>query len=229
MFERIERLLEIETINKIKETKILLIGLGGVGGYTFESLLRTGFKEIAVIDKDVFDITNLNRQIYATTKTIGTDKVEAAFKRATLIPSNTLVTRIKKELTEEDITKDFLTNYDYILDACDCVPVKIKLIEVCSREKIKLITCMGTANKTHPEMLQIVPLKNTQSDPLAKKIRNKLSKNPKAMKSICVCSLEVPKHQALLGTICAVPMAAGAMMSSYVINDIKKTAINHEK
>ena len=120
-------------------------------------------------------------------------------------------------------------NMTYALDACDCVPVKIKLIEVCSREKIKLITCMGTANKTHPEMLQIVPLKNTQSDPLAKKIRNKLSKNPKAMKSMCVCSLEVPKHQALLGTICAVPMAAGAMMSSYVINDIKKEAINYEK
>ena len=228
MFERIERLLEENVINKIKDTKVLLIGLGGVGGYTFESLLRTGFKEITVVDKDV-DITNLNRQIYATTETIGTNKVEAAFKRATLIPSNTLVTKIKKELTEEDINKEFLANYDYVLDACDCVPVKIKLIEVCSREKIKLITCMGTANKTHPEMLQIVPLKNTQSDPLAKKIRNKLSKNPKAMKSMCVCSLEVPKHQALLGTICAVPMAAGAMMSSYVINDIKKEAINYEK
>ena len=105
MFERIERLLEENVINKIKDTKVLLIGLGGVGGYTFESLLRTGFKEITVVDKDVFDITNLNRQIYATTETIGTNKVEAAFKRATLIPSNTLVTKIKKELTEEDINK----------------------------------------------------------------------------------------------------------------------------
>lgn len=229
MFERIERLLEENAINKIKDTKVLLVGLGGVGGYTFESLLRTGFKEITVVDKDVFDITNLNRQIYATTETIGIDKVEEASKRASLIPSNTLVKKIKRELTEEDINKDFLDNYDYVLDACDCVPVKIKLIEVCTKEKIKLITCMGTANKTHPEMLQIVPLKNTQSDPLAKKIRNKLSKNQKAMKSMCVCSLEIPKHQALLGTICAVPMAAGAMMSSYVINDIKKEAINHEK
>ena len=218
MFERIERLLEENAINKIKDTKVLLVGLGGVGGYTFESLLRTGFKEITVVDKDVFDITNLNRQIYATTETIGIDKVEEASKRASLIPSNTLVKKIKRELTEEDINKDFLGNYDYVLDACDCVPVKIKLI-----------TCMGTANKTHPEMLQIVPLKNTQSDPLAKKIRNKLGKNQKAMKSMCVCSLEIPKHQALLGTICAVPMAAGAMMSSYVINDIKKEAINHEK
>lgn len=222
MFERIERLLPLEVVQKIKETKVLLIGLGGVGGYIFESLIRTGIKEITVIDKDVFDITNLNRQILSNIKTIGQDKVDVAKERASLIPSKTKVIAYKKELKEEDITKEFVSQYDYILDACDTVSVKIKLIEECTLTKTKLITCMGTANKTHPEMLNIMPLKNTKSDPLAKKIRSHFNKNPKALKSLCVCSSEIPKHSALLGTICAVPMAAGALMSSYVINDIKK-------
>lgn len=222
MFERIERLLDDDVINRIKNTKVLLIGLGGVGGYVFESLIRTGIKEITVVDKDAFDITNLNRQILSTIETIGMDKVLAAKKRSEQIPSKTCVKALKKSLAVEDITSDFVKPFDYVLDACDTVPVKVKLIEVCTKAKVKLITCMGTANKTHPELLEIIPLKNTKSDPLAKKIRSQLNKNEKALKSMCVCSLEVPKHAALLGTICAVPMAAGALMSSYVINDIKK-------
>ncbi len=217
MYDRILKLIKKEELDVIKQAHLLIIGIGGVGGYMLEALVRSGFLHITVIDSDVFDITNLNRQILATEENIGKEKVIEAQKRAKLIEPDCEITPILKKLTEEDITKEFIKPYDYIIDACDTVLVKKKLFEVCSINQKNFISSMGTANRIHPESFIITSLEKTKNDPLAKKLRTLLKANKKALKCKVVCSLEVPKKQKELGTIAPVPMAAGAIIASEVI------------
>ena len=221
MNERIIDIMGEENFEQIKHCSVLLIGLGGVGGYAFESLIRTGFKKITIVDFDLFEQSNLNRQIYATLETIGRSKCLAAKNRAAQISPDTDIKIIEKKLCKDDITKDFIKPYDYIIDACDDVSVKIALIENCQINKKKIISCMGTANRTHPELLTITTLDKTINDPLAKKIRTYF-KNTSHLKTKVVWSREVPIKQKKLGTICSVPMSAGSLLASFVINDLLK-------
>ncbi len=219
MNERILDLLGEEKFQKIQNCSVLLIGLGGVGGYAFEALIRSGFKNITIVDFDKFEESNLNRQIYALQKTIGKSKCEVALQRAHDINPNAQIKFFEEKLTEEKITNDFINDYDYIIDACDDGTVKIALIKVCGIAKKKLISCMGTANRTHPELLEITTLEKTANDPLAKKIRSAF-KNSSFLKTKVVWSGEVPIKQKKLGTICSVPMSAGSLLASFVINDL---------
>lgn len=221
MFDRTLKLIEKETFMKIQKTRILLIGLGGVGGYTLECLLRSGFQNITVIDGDTFEISNMNRQILCLTDTLGQNKVDAAKKRAELINPICNLIAIHKTLIKEEITKEFISSYNYIIDACDSKEVKIALMRECHKHHIKLISSMGTANRLSPEMLCITTLKNTTNDPLAKVIRKELRNEP-AINTPVVSSLELPKKQKELGTIINVPMSAGVLLASYIIKDIQK-------
>ena len=217
MFERLERILKEEEFQRLKKIHILLIGIGGVGGYTFEALIRSGIENITIIDYDRFDITNMNRQILCTTDSLQKKKVEQAYQRAKLINEKAKVIPIEKQLKKEEITKEFLQKYDYIIDACDDVDVKVRLIEVCSSNDLTIISCMGTGNRFHPEMLKITSLNKTKNDPLARKIRQKLNKNTKALNTPVLWSEELPIKGKGLGTFCPVPMSAGAILASYII------------
>ena len=219
MNERILDLLGEEKLKKIQNCNVLLIGLGGVGGYAFEALVRSGFEHITIVDFDTFEESNLNRQIYALQKTLGKSKCEVAFLRAHEINPNVIIQIINERLTKDKITKDFLSSFDFVIDACDDVMVKIALFEQCSFSKKKFISCMGTANRTHPEFLEITTLDKTYNDPLAKKIRNSF-KNSSILKAKVVWSREVPVKQKKLGTICSVPMSAGSLLASFVINNL---------
>ena len=141
-----------------------------------------------------------------------------ALQRAHDINPNAQIKFFEEKLTEEKITNDFINDYDYIIDACDDKTVKIALIKVCGIAKKKLISCMGTANRTHPELLEITTLEKTANDPLAKKIRSAF-KNSSFLKTKVVWSREVPIKQKKLGTICSVPMSAGSLLVSFIIND----------
>lgn len=220
MFDRIEKIIGNEKIEKIKKMSVLLVGLGGVGGYAFENLVRSGFENITIIDGDEIDETNLNRQILALRNNIGEKKVEIAKKRAEQINENCKVTVIGCFLETKDITKDFVQSFDYIIDACDTTDVKVFLIETCSINKVKLISSMGTANRTHADDFEIIPLSKTKNDPLARVLRKKLNHNKNYLQTKVVCSKEVPKKQKALGTISPVPMVAGALLVSYIINDL---------
>ena len=219
MNERILDLLGEEKLKKIQNCNVLLIGLGGVGGYAFEALVRSGFEHITIVDFDTFEESNLNRQIYALQKTLGKSKCEVASFRAHEINPNVTVQIMNERLTKDKITKDFLSSFDFVIDACDDVMVKIALFEQCSFSKKKFISCMGTANRTHPEFLEITTLDKTYNDPLAKKIRNSF-KNSSILKAKVVWSREVPVKQKKLGTICSVPMSAGSLLASFVINNL---------
>lgn len=221
MEERIIELIGKEKFAKIEKTKILLIGLGGVGGYAFESLVRSGFKRITVADFDTFEKTNMNRQIYATEDSLNQNKCIVAQKRALKINPTCQITTLTEKIIPEQITEKFLEYFDYILDACDDVLVKVALIKACKNAKKKLISCMGTANRTHPELLSITTLEKTTNDPLAKKLRD-VFKKTSYLKTKVVWSSEVPVKQKKLGTLCPVPMSAGSLLCSYILNEILK-------
>ena len=219
MFNRIELLIGKDII-KLHNSKILLIGVGGVGGYVLECLVRSGIENITIIDPDDVEITNLNRQIISTEDTIGLSKVEVASKRSLKINSNCHITTIKDRLNEDNISNILNNNYDYVIDACDDVKAKIALIKYTKDHQIKLVSCMGTANKINPEKLSITALNKTYNDPLSKKIRTSLPK--KYLNTKVLWSSEIPINKGSLGTFCAIPMVAGATISQYVINEILK-------
>ena len=225
MFERIQKLYTEEEFRKIQELNVLLIGVGGVGGYTLEALIRSGITKITVIDYDIFEISNINRQILSTAATLGKYKVEIAKQRALQINPKIEIEPINKKLNKEDISLDLLKKYDIIVDACDDVEVKAKLLIECAKNKINFISCMGTGNRFQPELLEILPLKKTQNDPLAKKIRHEVREYKEALNMPVVCSKELPIKGIGVGTCCPVPMAAGALLASYVLKKEKLTSL----
>lgn len=220
--DRLKLLIGETNIEKIKNTNILLIGLGGVGGYTFESLIRSGIKNITIVDKDTFDITNLNRQILSTYEAIDKYKTDVAENRAHNISKNVKIKKITKELTQDNINEINFKEYNYVIDACDTVSIKKEIIRICTKNKIKFISCMGTGNKLDPTKLTITDIRKTSYDPLAKILR-KMVKDERIKGYIpVVCSSEQPKktNTKTIGSTSFVPATAGLLITSYIINDI---------
>lgn len=204
-----------DDFNKLTKVKVLIVGIGGVGGYVLECLIRSGIKNITVMDPDKVEITNLNRQILATNN-INEAKVISAQKRALSINPDCKIEAIQQKLTIDNI--DIINEYDYVIDACDDVQAKVSLIIESKEKKINLISCLGTANRFQPMAFKITTLDKTYHDPLAKKIKNKLPK--KYWHTKVVWSEEYPIKRKELGTICPVPMGAGSLLAMSVLNDI---------
>ena len=221
MFEREIKLIGIENYNKIKSKTIAVIGLGGVGGYAVEALVRAGIENIIIVDYDIVDITNLNRQIISLQENIGNKKTKVTKERIEKINPNCNITIINKKLDENNTIELFNHNLDYIIDACDTTKVKEQLILECAKRKIKQISCMGTGNKLNPEALKITEIRKTSYDPLAKRIRKFVTENKIKEKVMVVCSEEQPKKtEGVISSISYVPSVAGLLCASYVINDI---------
>ncbi len=221
MFERSLRIISFDQLVKIKNLNILIVGLGGVGGAAFEALVRSGVGKITVIDADVFDSSNLNRQLLSNVNNIGHNKVLEASIRAKSINPDILVDSKKMFLDESNINDIDFTLYDYVLDCCDSVNTKVLLIEKCKEYDVKLITSMGTGNRLDPSKLVITDIWKTNYDPLAKKIRSILRKKKINYKIRVVTSTEIPcKPKEGVGSFVFVPNCAGFFMASFVINDI---------
>ena len=220
MDDRIIKLIGEDKLNIIKRAKILLVGVGGVGGFVLESLVRSGFSNITIVDGDVVEKSNINRQIISNSTNIGFVKCEVARDRAKLINPDINIMVINKFLMVDDIDQEFVNGYDYIIDACDTVSVKIKLIKEASILNIPIISCMGTANRLNPLLLRIKKLKDTFNDPLAKVIRRELRDDKRALNSFVVCSEERPIKKGELGTLVMVPMAAASTIVYKVVTDI---------
>ena len=219
---RLELLISDENIQKLKQKKICIIGLGGVGGYAFEALVRSGIEDFVLIDYDKIESSNLNRQILSTTANIGEYKVKEAVKRANLINPNIKIKEMIVKLKPEDIRILEKDNIDYLVDACDDIEVKKELIRFSVKENIALISSMGTGNKMHPEKLEIIELSKTSYDPIAKSLR-KMVKEEKISKKIMVISSKEEKHVSHYKKIPSnsfVPAVAGLLCASYIINDV---------
>lgn len=222
MFDRLISLVGDDVFKKIQSKKVLLIGVGGVGSYALEALARNGFTNITVVDYDKIELTNLNRQLITTSKNIGHSKVIEAILRVKDINPDTLIDGVERRLTVDNIRELLNMNYDYIIDACDDVNIKFKLIEESLHYDYKLISSMGTANKLDPIKLEITTLDKTNNDPLARILRNKVKKANINKKIYVVSSREVPIKSNFLGTANLVPSTAGILCISYIINDILK-------
>ncbi len=221
IYTRTTLLVGENNIEKIKKANVLICGIGGVGSYTLEAIVRAGVLNITIIDKDIVDITNINRQIIALNSTIGMNKVDVAKKRAQDINKNVKIKAIKENITKENIENLIDTSYDYVVDCVDNVEAKIAIILTCNKKKIKCISCMGTGNKLDPTKLKVADIYKTNICPLAKIIRKNLKKyNIKKQK--VVFSEEVPtKNESKnIGSISFVPSVAGLILASQVVNDI---------
>ena len=223
MTERLE-LLVGDKIKDIKNIHVLVLGLGGVGGYALESIVRCGIKEVTIIDADKVDITNLNRQIVATTKTVGMYKTDAFYERIKDINPNLIIHKITEYITADNLSLILPENIDYIIDCCDSIKTKEALISYCTKNNIKLISSMGTGNKLHPDKLKIMKLKDTSYDPIAKRLRKYVKEQNITKDIYVVCSDEenVVSNVKTIPSNSFVPAVAGLLCTSYIINDIIK-------
>ena len=246
-FSRTELLIGHEGLEKLKNARVAVFGIGGVGGYTVEALARCGIGALDLIDDDKICITNINRQIHATRSTVGKYKVDVAKERILDINPDCKVTVYKTFFTPETSNQFNFSEFDYVIDAIDTVIGKIELVMKCNETKTPIISSMGAGNKMHPELLEIADIFKTSVCPLAKVMRQELKKR-KIKKLKVVYSKEVPlkpiddieisckKHcvcppgtvrkctvrRQIPGSNAFVPSAAGLIIAGEVVRNILK-------
>jgi len=222
MFDRIEKLIGIEKLNLIKSKTVLIVGLGGVGGSALETLVRSGVSNLIIVDYDIVDISNLNRQVISNYNNIGNKKVDEAEIFCKNINPSCKIKKFDIFLDENNILSIINSfKIDYIIDACDNINAKKTLILNSIKNKIKIISCMGTGNKLDPTKLSIVDIRKTCNDPIARILRKWVKDNKIKEKIPVVSSLETPiKKGKVISTMSFVPNTAGVLLANYVIMDI---------
>ncbi len=220
-FSRTVRVIGEENMNKIQNSSVIVFGLGGVGGAAVESLVRAGVGRIGIVDKDVVDVTNINRQIIATDNTVGMKKTDAAEKRLLSINPDLKIDKYDLFYLPETADSVDLTKYDFIVDCIDNVTAKLELIVRADGVGVPIISSMGTGNKLHPEMLEIADINKTSVCPLARVMRRELKKR-NITKLTVVYSKEEPvkTDSSVPGSMSFTPPVAGYLISSYVIRSI---------
>lgn len=246
-FSRTEILIGTEALEKLKQSKVAVFGIGGVGTFTVEALARSGVGELVLIDDDDICLTNINRQIHATRKTVGKPKVEVMKERVLEINPDCKVKTFKMLYNEETSEELLSDDYDYVVDAIDMVSAKLDLIERCKSRNIPIISAMGAGNKFDPTKLQVADIFDTSVCPLARVMRRELKKrnikNIKVVystedpvtpididggcKSNCICtnkdeigSRNCTARRQIPGTMSFVPSSSGLIIASEVVKDL---------
>ena len=224
-FLRTKILLGTAAMERLKASTVAVFGIGGVGSFTVEALARAGIGHLVLIDHDVVDVTNINRQIHATTKTIGQDKTELMRSRILDINPDAIVDIIDGfYLPTEDANKYFICDYDYVVDAIDTVTGKIGLVIECNRRNLQIISSMGAGNKLDPTQFKVADIFSTSVDPIAKVMRSKLKESGiKSLKVVYSTEKPIKINQAetkIIGSVSFVPSVAGLIIAGEVIKDI---------
>lgn len=218
-FSRLEKLIGEDKLTSLSKKSVLILGVGGVGGYAAESLARSGIGTLILVDFDTIDESNINRQIIALDSTIGLKKVDVLEKRIKEINNDINVIKIDKFIDNENYTLLFDYDIDYFVDACDTISTKKSVIKYCLDNDINFITSMGTGNKFDPSKLEIVDIRKTVNDPLARIIR-KFVKDLKTNKKVMVCTsseLPIKTGDRTPGSTAFVPSSAGLLIGSYIV------------
>lgn len=230
-FARTEMLVGSTALERLAGASVAVFGIGGVGSYAVEALARAGVGSLTLVDHDVIDVTNINRQIHALTETVGAAKTETMARRIRSINSACAVREIRAFYQPEAAEQFFPEPYDYVLDAVDTVTAKIDLAVQCHRRGIPLIASMGAANKLDPALFEVIDIYRTSGDPLARILRKKLKERGIPHLRV-VCSRERPRTPAIgeeqpaagrnsvPASISFVPSAAGLIMAGAVIRDL---------
>ncbi len=235
-FLRTEMLLGKEGLDKLKNSKVAVFGIGGVGSFVCEALVRSGVGHLVFIDHDTIAVSNINRQIHATTQTIDQAKVAVMKARAEAINPSVQIDTYQEVYNQESAERLLQADYDYVVDAIDMVTSKIHLIETCKKMNIPIMSSMGTGNKLNPAQLEVADIHKTSVCPLAKVMRHELKK--RGIKKVkVVYSREVPLKPIAIkdttvnsgfskrqtpGSTSFVPSVAGLIIASEVIKDLLK-------
>ena len=235
--QRSELLLKPEGLEKLKNAHILVVGLGGVGSFATEFMARSGIGRITIIDGDIVDVTNINRQLPALHSTIGKTKVDVVAERIYDINPDIQLKKINEFLTPERMEEILSSEtYDYVLDCIDSVSPKLSLIIAAKRKKIKIISCMGAGGKTDPAKVMVRDISKTNNCFLAKQIRKRLKKEKINKGFRCVFSTEIQDETSLkltdgsqykksyYGTISYMP----ALFGLYAAAEVIKHLLNKE-
>ena len=237
-FSRVDALLGSSNLEKLKNAKIIVFGIGGVGGYVCEALARSGIYNFTLVDNDTVSITNINRQIIANMNTIGQDKVSIMKDR--ILSINPLANvEIKKCFFLKENSNEFdFKSYDYVIDAVDTISAKIEIILKANEANVKVISALGAGNKINPSMLEVTDIYKTSVDPLAKVLRKKLREyninklkvvysREKPLKPLySLDSSDVVKKN-IPASLVFVPAAMGLTIAAEVIKDL--TGIKNDK
>ena len=222
-FSRTELLIGKESIEKLGKAKIAVFGVGGVGSFVLEGLIRSGVMNFLIVDNDTVDISNLNRQIHATNKTIGKYKVDVMKERMLEINPNANILTYKEFFMPSSDNSIITDDITYIVDAIDTVVAKLELISRANKLNIPIISSMGTGNKLDPTKLEIDDIYNTSVCPLARVIRKELRKR-NIPKLKVVYSKEEPVklkvESKVPGSMSFVPSVAGMIIASEIVKDI---------
>ena len=215
-------------VEKLNNAKVAIFGVGGVGGYLCEALVRAGVGSIDIFDRDTVSLSNINRQIIALHSTVGRPKVEVMKERMLDINPECKVNAYNVFYLPENAYEYDLSGYDYIADAVDTVSAKIEIIERAYKLRIPVISAMGAGNKTHPELFEVADINDTSVCPLARVMRRELkSRGIKKLK--VVYSKEEPRKSGVIdsesgktvpGSLSFVPSVMGLIMAGEIVNDI---------
>ena len=223
-FNRLENLIGSFSLEKLKDSTVLVVGLGGVGGYVVEALARSGIGNLILVDYDKVDITNFNRQIIAINENIGKYKVDCFKERIGSINEECNVISYNLRIDNDNFKDIFNTKIDFVVDAVDDIRAKVSIINYCLENNIDFISSMGTGNRLDPSKLTIMTLDKTCNDPLARVMRSKFDRN--VQKKITVCtSTELPikvKDKTVIGSNAFVPSSAGLLIASYIVRKINE-------
>lgn len=232
IFERTELVLGQKNLFVLKNSNVIVFGLGGVGGYVTEALVRSGLGNITLVDNDTIKISNLNRQIIALHSTVGLSKVDAFEKRINDINPDCKVKKLNMFYLPETADEVDLSSYDYIVDCIDTVTAKLELVTRAKAAGVSIISSMGTGNKTHPELLTIADISKTSVCPLARVVRTELKKRG-IYHLKCVFSTEEPVKVSAVdgsrhipGSTAFVPPVAGLLIAAEVVRDLTSQRLN---
>lgn len=218
-FIRTEKVIGHDNLKKLSNKSVLILGCGGVGGYVIESLARSNIGTLILVDYDDIEVSNINRQIIALNSNIGKSKVDAFEERIKDINSDCKILKVKEFINIDNLQELFKFKIDYLVDACDTVSTKKAIIKECLKRKIDFISCMGTGNKLDPSKLEIVDIRKTTNDPLARIIRKYVKDENIKEKVIVLSSRELPikTGERTPGSTAFVPSAAGLLIGSYIV------------
>lgn len=220
IYSRTKLVIGKESLDKIKNARVAICGIGGVGSYVMEALARIGIGHITVIDKDNVDMSNINRQIIADVESVGKPKAILAKERINKINPNIEVKEIVEYIDSSNIG-EYLSDTNYIIDAIDTIESKLAIISYAKQNNIKVISSMGMANKLNPLDIRVEDISKTEMCPLAKIMRRRL-KEMKISKVKVVYSVEAPikNNTGILGSVSFVPSVAGLIIASEIVKDI---------
>lgn len=220
-FSRINIVLGEDNVKKLAHKKVIIFGVGGVGGYVCEMLTRMGIENIDIVDFDIISRSNINRQIIALNSTIGKPKVEVMKARMLDINPNCKINAFNKKLTPENIEDFNLQQYDYVADCIDMVSSKIELIKYCNKRNINCLSAMGAGNRSSYPYFEVKDIFKTSYDGLAKVIRRKLNELNIKNHNVVICEQQTQKSS-LVGSVVYYPAMCACVMSSKIIQDLIK-------